>query len=282
MEQIIQYIKEEPTILAIPFYLVTMGIEAVVLWRQKKPYGVADTAASLSGGIGSLVVRFFWNVLFIWLLTLCYTAGPKWFSNTPVWLTWICLVIADDFAFYWMHRFSHEIRLLWATHVVHHSSQRFHLATALRQSWTAPLIETPFWLPLAFVGFHPHLILLQMSLNLIYQYWVHTETIRSLGPLEYVLNSPSHHRVHHGSNPQYIDKNYAGIFIVWDRLFGTFEPEAEPVRYGLTKNLTTHNWFTIQVHEFADIARDAWNASGFVKKLRQIFASPTALAKEQK
>lgn len=282
MESVIQYIKEEPTILAIPFYLITMGVEALVLWRQNKAYGVADTAASLSGGVGSLVVRFFWNVLFIWLLTLCYNAGPKWFAATPVWLTWIVLVLADDFAFYWMHRLSHEIRLFWASHVVHHSSQRYHLATALRQSWTAPIIETPFWLPLAFAGFHPHLILLQMSLNLIYQYWVHTETIRSLGPLEYVMNTPSHHRVHHGSNPQYIDKNYGGIFIIWDRLFKTFEPEREPVRYGLTKNLTTHNWFTIQVHEFVDIVRDAWKAQGVTRKLRQIFASPTALAKEQK
>jgi sterol desaturase/sphingolipid hydroxylase (fatty acid hydroxylase superfamily) len=279
MEQIVQYIREEPTILAIPFYLITMGIEGFVLWRKNKPYGVADTAASLSGGLGSLVVRFFWNVLFIWLLTLCYEAGPKFFATAPLWLTWVCLVFADDLAFYWMHRMSHEIRLLWATHVVHHSSQRFHLATALRQSWSAPIIETPFWLPLAFIGFMPHLILIQMSLNLIYQYWVHTETIRTIGPLEWIMNTPSHHRVHHGSNPQYLDKNYAGIFIIWDRLFGTFEPERETVRYGLTKNLDTHNWFKIQIHEFADIVRDVLRYPTVKEKLRRIFAGPTALAK---
>jgi sterol desaturase/sphingolipid hydroxylase (fatty acid hydroxylase superfamily) len=282
MEQIIQYIKEEPTILAIPFYVITMGIEAFVLWRQNRAYGVADTAASLSGGVGSLVVRFFWNVLFIWLLTLCYNAGPKWFSTTPLWLTWLVLILADDFAFYWMHRLSHEVRLLWATHVVHHSSERYHLATALRQSWTAPIIETPFWLPLALVGFHPHMILLQMSLNLIYQYWVHTETIRSLGPLEYVMNTPSHHRVHHGSNPQYLDKNYGGIFIIWDRLFKTFEPEVEKVRYGLTKNVGTHNWFKIQVHEFTDIAREVVKAPTITEKLRRVFLSPTTLARSDK
>lgn len=282
MEALIQYIKEEPTILAIPFYLITMGIEGFVLWRRNEAYGVADTAASLSGGVGSLVVRFFWNIFFIWLLTLCYNAGPKLFTTAPLWLTWLCLVIADDFAFYWMHRLSHEIRFLWASHVVHHSSQRYHLATALRQSWTAPFIETPFWLPLALLGFHPHMILLQMSLNLIYQYWVHTETIKTLGPLEYVMNTPSHHRVHHGSNAQYLDKNYGGIFIIWDRLFGTFEPEVEKVRYGLTKNVGTHNWATIQVHEFADIIRDAWRASTLKEKLRQIFSSPTALANTKK
>jgi len=279
MEQIIQYIKEEPTILAIPFYLVTMALEGFVLWRRNFAYGIADTAASLSGGVGSLIVRFFWNVLFIWLLKQCYEAGPKFFATLPIWLTWIALVFADDFAFYWMHRLSHEVRLLWATHVVHHSSQRYHLATALRQSWSAPIIETPFWLPLAFVGFHPHMILLQMSLNLIYQYWVHTETIGRLGFLEYVMNTPSHHRVHHGSNPQYIDKNYGGIFIFWDRLFGTFEPEVEKVRYGLTKNLTTHNWLKIQIQEFADILRDVVRYVTWKEKLRRVFASPTALAR---
>jgi len=278
MEQVIQYIKEEPTILAIPFYLITMGIENFVLWRQKRAYGLADTAASLSGGVGSLVVRFFWNVLFIFLLDLCYKNGLHLVGHG--WYAWVILLFLDDFAFYWMHRLSHEIRFLWGSHVVHHSSQRYHLATALRQSWTAPLIETPFWLPIAFLGFPAHMILIQMSVSLLYQYWIHTETIRTLGPLEYVMNTPSHHRVHHGSNPEYIDTNYGGIFIIWDRLFGTFTPEVAPVRYGLTKNLTTHNWVAIQFHEFIDMFRDAWNTPTFKGKLRQIFASPTALAKD--
>jgi sterol desaturase/sphingolipid hydroxylase (fatty acid hydroxylase superfamily) len=279
MEQVIHYIKEEPTILAIPFYVITMGIENLVLWRQKKPYEVADAAASLSGGLGSLVVRFFWNVVFVWLLKLCYDAGPKLFDNAPIWAAWIVLVFLDDLAFYWMHRAAHEIRFFWGTHVVHHSSQRYHLATALRQSWTAPIIETPFWLPVAFVGFPPHWILIQMSVSLLYQYWIHTETIGTLGPLEYVMNTPSHHRVHHGSNPEYIDTNYGGIFIIWDRLFGTFVPEQAEVRYGLTKNIKTHNWITIQFHEFADMFRDAWNAPTWKEKFRQLFASPTSLAK---
>ena len=277
MEQVIQYIKEEPTILAIPFYLITMGIENFALWRKKKAYGVADTAASLSGGVGSLVVRFFWNVVFIFLLDLCYKRGLHLVGHG--WYAWVILLFLDDFAFYWMHRLSHEIRFLWGSHVVHHSSQRYHLATALRQSWTAPLIETPFWLPIAFLGFPAHMILIQMSVSLLYQYWIHTETIRTLGPLEYVMNTPSHHRVHHGSNPEYIDTNYGGIFIIWDRLFGTFVPETVTVRYGLTKNLTTHNWVGIQFHEFIDMFRDAWNAPTLKEKFRQIFASPTALAK---
>lgn len=279
MEQVIQYIKEEPTILAIPFYTATMALENFLLWRKGKAYGVADAAASLSGGIGSLVVRFFWNVLFFSLLTVCYEAGPKLFAQAPLWAAWIVLVVLDDFAFYWMHRLSHEIRFLWGTHVVHHSSQRYHLATALRQSWTAPIVETPFWLPIAFIGFPAHWIMIQMSVSLLYQYWIHTETIRTLGPLELVMNTPSHHRVHHGSNPEYIDTNYGGIFIIWDRLFKTFVPETAPVRYGLTKNLTTHNWVAIQFHEFADMFRDAWKAPTLKEKFRQMFASPTSLAR---
>lgn len=279
MEQVIQYIKDEPTILAIPFYLVTMTIENFVLWRQKQAYGVADAAASISGGLGSLIVRFFWNVVFIALLTLAYNNGPKLVGSG--WQWWIVLVLLDDFTYYWWHRLSHEIRFLWASHVVHHSSERYHLATALRQSWTSPLTETPFWLPIAFIGFTPHMILLQMSLNLIYQYWVHTETIRTIGPLEYIMNTPSHHRVHHGSNPQYVDKNYGGIFIVWDRLFGTFEPEVEKVRYGLTKNLNTFNWFKIQAHEFVDVFRDAWKAPTLAEKFRQAFGNPTELARRK-
>lgn len=280
MEAVIQYIREEPTILAIPFYIVTMAVENVVLLRQNRAYAVADTAASLSGGLGSLVVRFFWNFAFVWLLKLCFDAGPRLFDAAPPWAAWPVLVVLDDFAFYCMHRCAHEIRFFWAAHVVHHSSQRYHLATALRQSWTAPLIETPFWLPVAFLGFPPHWILVQMSVSLLYQYWIHTETIGRLGLLEYVLNTPSHHRVHHGSNPEYLDTNYGGIFILWDRLFGTFAPEAAPVRYGLTHNLRTHNWVSIQLHEYIAMFRGALREREIRHRLRQLFGSPTALYRD--
>ncbi|MBS0617548.1 MAG: sterol desaturase family protein [Spirochaetes bacterium] len=279
MHQVLQYIRDEPTILAIPFYLVTMAVENFLLWRRGRAYGVADTAASLSGGVGSLVVRFFWNIFFVFLLEFFYEHGLKLVGHG--WYAWVLLLFLDDFAFYWMHRFSHEVRFLWGTHVVHHSSERYHLATALRQSWTAPLVETPFWLPIAFIGFPAYMILMQMSVSLIYQYWIHTETIRTLGPLEYFMNTPSHHRVHHGSNAEYLDTNYGGIFIFWDRLFGTFVPETAPVRYGLTKNLATHNWFTIQFHEFVTMFRDARVAKNFREKLRQLFASPASLSQAQ-
>ena len=244
----------EPTVLAIPFFLASLLGEAFVLSRRGRGYGLKDTLASLSGGLGSLVVNgALKGVLFAWYSFLF--EHRVWDAGTG-WIAWVLLVPAEDLCYYWYHRASHEIRFLWATHVVHHSSERYTLGTALRQSWTAPIPHFFFWAPLPLLGFRPELIMLMSSFSLLYQYWIHTETIGTLGPLEWVMNTPSHHRVHHGSNPQYLDRNHAGIFIVWDRLFGTFEPEREKVVYGLTKNVKSFNPLWLQVHELVQIARD--------------------------
>ena len=167
-------------------------------------------------------------------------------------------LIAVDFAYYWFHRLHHEVRVLWASHVPHHSSQRYNLSTALRQTWT-PMTGLPFYLPLALV-FTPIQIATAFGVNLLYQFWIHTELIGRLGPLEWVLNTPSHHRVHHGANVQYLDRNYGGILIVWDRWFGTFEPEAERVRFGLTKNIASGNPVYAAFYEFVAVFRDAGRA----------------------
>ncbi len=161
-----------------------------------------------------------------------------------------------DFLYYWEHRWMHEVRLLWAHHVTHHSSQRYNLSTALRQPWSGVLTHWVF-APMPLLGFGPLMTQKAGELNLLYQYWIHTEAIDKLPPAyERVLNTASHHRVHHGANPQYIDKNYGGILIVWDKLFGTFAPEVRRVKYGLTKNISTYNPLKIAYHEFADLARD--------------------------
>ncbi|HUS23411.1 MAG TPA: sterol desaturase family protein, partial [Candidatus Binatia bacterium] len=170
------------------------------------------------------------------------------------------------------------VRLLWCTHVNHHSSERFNFAVALRQPWTEPLTAPWFWLPLPLLGFHPLMVMTQQAINLLYQFFVHTEAVRSMGPLERVLNTPSHHRVHHGSNPQYIDRNYGGIFIFWDRLFGTFEPEREPVRYGLVHNLATFHPVKIAFHEWAALWRDLRGARSWRERWRCAFAAPSDLA----
>ena len=153
--------------------------------------------------------------------------------------SWLVLLFAEDLCYYWFHRLHHEVRFLWAAHVDHHSSERFNLSTALRQPLLTPITGPIFWAPLALIGFSPAMILTAQAWSLLYQFWIHTETIDRLGPLEWVMNTPSHHRVHHGANLAYLDRNHAGIFIVWDRLFGTYQRERERVVYGLTKNLHT-------------------------------------------
>jgi len=179
-----------------------------------------------------------------------------------------------DCIYYWNHRFMHEVRTLWAHHVVHHSSERYNLSTALRQ----PVVE-PFaaFLPygvMAWLGVRPALIEDARGINLLYQYWIHTDTIRRLGPFEQVLNTPSHHRVHHGSNRQYIDRNHGSIFIVWDRMFGTFEPERDDVVYGLTKNIKTFNPAIVGTHEHAEMLDDVARSTTWRERLSYVLRGP--------
>lgn len=183
-------------------------------------------------------------------------------------------MVAWDLAYYWDHRWMHEVRLLWGNHVAHHSSRRYNLSTALRQPWAAPLTAYAF-MPLPLLGLTANQTRVAGQLNLLYQYWIHTETIDRLpAPVERVFNTPSHHRVHHGANPQYLDKNYGGILIVWDRLFGTFEPEVRTIKYGLTTNISTYNPVRLAYQEFADIAADVRRRPGWRAKWRAVFGPP--------
>jgi len=240
----------------IPVFVLSIAAE--LLWsarRQQEIYETRDTLACLAMGVGNLVTTVPMKLFWIWLYTLVYHFR---IFDLPVdqWWSWALLFVADDFTYYWFHRAHHRVRLLWCTHSNHHSSERFNLAVALRQPWTESFSAYWFWLPLPLIGFHPLAVIAMQSISLIYQFFVHTEVVRSLGPLELVLNTPAHHRVHHGSNPRYLDKNYGGMLIVWDRLFGTFEPEVERVRYGLVHNVSTFNPVRIAFHEFAAMLRD--------------------------
>ena len=175
-------------------------------------------------------------------------------------VAWATAILGWDFIYYWNHRLDHESRWLWAMHVAHHSSERYNLSTALRQPVAESLVLSVPYGALALLGVRPELIEQARGINLLYQFWIHTEAIRSIGPLEKVLNTPSHHRVHHGSNRQYLDRNHGSILIVWDRLFGTFEEEDEPVVYGLTKNIDSYHPAVIATHEWRDIAEDVATA----------------------
>jgi len=193
----------------------------------------------------------------------------------------VALAIAGwDFIYYWNHRFMHESRHLWAIHVVHHSSERYNLSTALRQPVADTLgTSVPYGL-LCLAGISPDLVATARGVNLLYQFWIHTETIGELGPTEAVLNTPSHHRVHHGSNARYLDRNHGSILIVWDRLFGTFQRRDEPVVYGLTKDIKTFNPGRIAAHEFAAMVHDVAESRGWVERISHLVRGPGWGAKQ--
>lgn len=242
-------------VLAIPAFLFFLLLEAGLSAALRRGYYERqDTFASLAMGIGNVAIGLGWKTVELGLHFWLYE--HRFFDlGGGTLTTWAALFLAEDFCYYWFHRVSHESRFFWAAHVNHHSSQKYNLATALRQSWTTAFTGFIFWLPLPLLGFHPLMIVTQRAVSLLYQFWIHTEFIGKLGPIEWIFNTPSHHRVHHGSNPQYLDRNHGGILIVWDRLFGSFEPERERVRYGLTTNLSTFNPVVIAFHEW----RAVWN-----------------------
>jgi sterol desaturase/sphingolipid hydroxylase (fatty acid hydroxylase superfamily) len=263
----------DPTVYAIPAFFVLMFAESAALagtaWRG---YERRDTAASLAMGVGSVLISLVTKGVHFGLLAVVHRAA--WFTIEPSWSSWALLIVLADLVYYWFHRLSHDVRFLWAAHVNHHSSQHYNLSTALRQSWTTPFTGMLFWWPLALLGFPPAMILTAIAVNTLYQFWIHTELIGRLGPLEAVLNTASHHRVHHGTNLEYLDRNHAGMFIVWDKLFGTFEPERAAVRYGLTTNIDTFNPIDIAFHEWRALWRDVRAATSWQARFGYAFAAP--------
>ncbi|MBN4050267.1 sterol desaturase family protein [Desulfobulbus sp. AH-315-M07] len=261
---------------AIPVFVVAMIAECVALSRSKAEtligYSVKDTAASLSMGLGyfaiGLGIKIYTFGFLVWLYQF------RFFDLPNTWWVWALLIPAEDFIYYVYHRAHHEVRFFWAAHVNHHSSRHYNLSTALRQSYTTPFTGVLFWAPLPLLGFAPEMILGAKVISLLYQFLLHTELVRKLGPLEWILNTPSHHRVHHGRNSEYLDKNYGGIFIIYDRLFGTFEAEHAPVDFGLTKQLRTFNPLRIAFHEWAAMFRDAATACCWRVSLARIFRGP--------
>lgn len=266
---------------AIPFFLLTLGLERWLVYRREEKeradtklagFTTKDSFASLAMGIGFLLVEA--------SLKLVPFAGLAWlyqfrlFDIPIAWWSWLLLLFAEDFCYYWFHRLHHDVRLLWAAHVNHHSSTHYNLTTALRQSWTTPFTGFIFWAPLPLLGFPIEMILIQKSISLLYQYWLHTELIGKLGWFGILFNTPSHHRVHHGRNPIYLDRNHAGIFIIWDKLFRSFEPEGEPVDYGLTKNIHTYNPFRIAFHEWRAMLSDALHAKTWRGRLGYLLMPP--------
>jgi sterol desaturase/sphingolipid hydroxylase (fatty acid hydroxylase superfamily) len=263
---------------AIPFFILLLVVEALSFRYARDEddligYDFKDTRTSLTLGVGNVVINVAWKLVVVATYAAIYELTPLRLSpDNP--LTWVLLFLADDLSYYWFHRCSHESRFFWASHVVHHSSTHYNLSTALRQTWV-PMTYFPFWLWMPAVGFEPWMVLLAQAWSLIYQFWIHTERIHRLPkPFEAVLNTPSHHRVHHGSNEVYLDKNYGGILIIWDKLFGTYTPEGERVHYGLTKNIHTFNPVRAAFHEYVAMWHDMRRANGARTKLGVLFHGP--------
>ena len=252
-----------PVDYAVPAFVLLVLVE--MLWaRRRAPqvYEPRDTLTSLALGLGSTIAGAATAGVVLTLALALYeyrltTIGWAWWA-------WIACFVFDDLAYYCAHRTGHRVRWFWASHVNHHSSQHYNLSTALRQTWTGFIaLSFVFRLPLVLVGFHPLMVVTCGGLNLIYQFWIHTEAVRRMPRwFEAVMNTPSHHRVHHATNPVYLDRNYAGVLIVWDKLFGTFEPErdGERIRYGLVRQLGSFNLLWAAFHEWLAIGRDVWRA----------------------
>ncbi|WP_426168775.1 sterol desaturase family protein [Sandarakinorhabdus sp. DWP1-3-1] len=267
----------DPVQLAIPVFIAAMVIEMVAIRRGARgDYDWRDTGTSLAMGFGSTIAGALAAggivALGDWLWQF------RLFDIPATWWAVALCFVADDFLYYWFHRSAHRVRWFWASHVIHHSSQHYNLSTALRQTWTGFIsLGFIFRLPLFLVGFPPRMILFCAGWNLVYQFFIHTESVQKLPKsLEWLLNSPSHHRVHHGTNARYLDRNYAGVFIIWDRLFGTFEAERddEPVRYGIVRNLATFNPLWVAVHEWVAIGTDVVKARGLRGKWMAIAGPP--------
>ena len=260
---------------AIPFFVLLLSIEAWFSYKeQKKLYETKDTFTSLGLGIGNVITGFFTKALIFGLFTYLY--NHRLFTlDAGIWWYWVLLFFADDFSYYWFHRISHHVNYFWASHVVHHSSQHYNLAAALRQTWTGNATGAfLFWAWMPLVGFHPIWILFMQQISLIYQFWIHTETVHKLpAPVEFIFNTPAHHRVHHGSDLKYLDKNHAGILIIWDRLFGSFQPEEERPVYGLTKNIESYNPALIAFKTWGELFKKALT-SGSVKNGLHYFIKP--------
>lgn len=262
---------------AVPAFAVLVLAEIVVARITRRGrYEARDSAASLLMGFGSEIAPLLGGAA---IVTAVFFAAYEFrlFDIPSTWWTVAICFVLDDLRYYWWHRISHERRWFWASHVVHHSSQHYNLTTALRQTWTGQILgPVLFRTPLVLIGFHPAMVFFVGAANLLYQFWIHTELIGRLGPLEAVMNTPSHHRVHHATNPRYLDSNYAGTLIIWDRMFGTFvrESDDEKPRYGIIKNLGTFNPVKIALHEWIGIAHDVWSAKTWRDRLGYMFGAP--------
>ncbi len=244
--------------LAAPAFLLLIGLELFVVRRDRREYyRLSDSMNNVATGILQQLIAILCAVWIVGVYAWIHESLRLFdLSDTDVWV-WVACFIAIDFAYYWYHRLAHEVNFLWASHIAHHQSEEYNLSVALRQGAFQPLFSCVFYWPIALIGFPPAIFAACLAFDTLYQFWIHTRTIARLGPLEAVFMTPSHHRVHHGRNPVYIDRNHGGCFIVWDKWFGTFEPETEEVVFGITKKLGSWNPVWANFHYWIEIGSAA-------------------------
>ncbi len=254
-----------------------MGLEFFIQWKKGKIYyRFNDTLSNLSCGINQQVLAVMIKGLLIWAYIWIYNQNFLHFRFPldSIW-TWLLLFIGVDFFYYWFHRAGHEMSVIWGGHVVHHQSEEYNLSVALRQGAFQAFFSWVFYLPLAVLGFDSIMFVVVNQFQTLYQFWIHTRTINKMPKwFEYIFNTPSHHRVHHGINPQYIDKNHGGTFIIWDRLFGSFQPEEEEVVYGITKPLNSWNPVWANLDYFRDLFSNAFRAQKVTDFLKVFYKGP--------
>jgi len=263
---------------AIPVMLSLVIIERIIsLKHNKASYNGKDTLAAATIGIGNILVSAAVKVGTFALVVVFYNLSP--FRIPPEWWSYILCLFALDLARYWAHRIAHEQRFWWATHVTHHNSKKYNFSVSFRLSWTQH-IKIVFFLPVIMMGFDPFVFFIVHQVAVLYQFWIHTEYIKKLpAPIEFFFTTPSHHRVHHATNEKYIDRNYGSTFIIWDRMFGTFQPEEEQAIYGITKNVDTYNPITLVFHEWVDIFKDLTKAKSLREAWWLVWGNPTDIAR---
>lgn len=273
-------LKEQWLILiSTPLYVLIIGVELLLTHLQhRKVYTIKDTFANLYLMLANSGIDLAFRVVYVAVLQYVFLHAVYQIDN--VWVYWLTLLLAEDFLYYWLHRFDHEVRLFWAVHVTHHSSEKLNFTVGFRSSVFQPLYRFVYFIPLAFLGFKPLDIVFMYSATQIWGIFVHTELINKMGWLEHILVTPSHHRVHHASNTKYLDKNMGMFLIIWDKIFGTFQKELDeksyqPIRYGLTKNLEKHTPLNVIFHEWKQMFVDVTRKDLSLKqKLRYMFGPP--------
>jgi alkylglycerol monooxygenase len=262
----------------LPAFFIFTGLELIAARQRRQPhlFSFESSVANMSIGIAERLLSLFLRASFYNVFMFIFTNFAIW-DIPNHWIVWVVLILVTDLVWYWYHRLGHEVNLLWAAHIVHHQSEEFNYTVAARITVLQAIVRNAFWCILPLAGFHPNMVMTTLLVHGTYSFFTHTQIIRKLGWLEYILVTPSHHRVHHASNEKYLNKNYGDLFIFWDKLFGTFEKEEEAPTYGLTHPLKSRSFIWQHIHYFAELIYAVRITPGILNKLKTIFGKPEYL-----